>query len=74
MKAFGPPKIKFHAGAYKCHFGNFPERAGMAVSTGPQKGLIRFQKIFSFGVHELLECLDTMAKTELLYLKNLGHR
>jgi hypothetical protein len=27
-----PQKIfKFHAGVKKCHFGNFSERAGMAV-------------------------------------------
>ena len=26
-----PKKFKFHAGVKKCHFGNFSERAGMAV-------------------------------------------
>ena len=30
-KTFGPKILKFHAGAKKCHFGYFSERAGMAV-------------------------------------------
>ena len=31
IKAFGPKKYKFHAGVKKCHFGNFSERAEMAM-------------------------------------------
>ena len=31
MKSFGPPKFKLHAGVKKCHFGNFSDRAVMAV-------------------------------------------
>ena len=31
IKSFGPKKFKLHVGVKRCHFGNFSERAGMAV-------------------------------------------
>ena len=31
MKLFGPKKLKFHARNKKCQFGNFSDRAGMAM-------------------------------------------
>ena len=45
-------KLKFHAGVKKCHFGNFSERAGMAVpcQCGPQEFLTGIQKFFLFWV------------------------
>ena len=48
MKSFGSKKIKLHAGVKKCHFGNFSDRAGMAVQCqcGPQESLTGFQKFF----------------------------
>ena len=35
-----------------CHFGNFSERAGMAMLClgGPQKRIIAFEKFFGFWV------------------------
>ena len=43
-KTFGPKKnSNFHAGVKKCHFGNFSERAGMAV---PCESLAGSEKFF----------------------------
>jgi hypothetical protein len=44
--------FELHAWVKKCHFGNFSERAGMAVpcSCGPQKCIIAFKKLFLFWV------------------------
>ena len=40
--------LKFHAGVKKCHFGNFSERAGMAVpcQCSPQESLGGSEKFF----------------------------
>jgi hypothetical protein len=45
-------KFELHAWVKKCHFGNFSERAGMAVPCycGPQKCIIAFEKLFLFWV------------------------
>ena len=42
--------FEFHAWVKKCHFGNFSERAGMAMPCqfGPQKLIIAFEKFFLF--------------------------
>ena len=52
IKSFDPQKFKLNAGIKKCHFGKFPDRAGMAVPCwfGPQESLTGFQKIFLFWV------------------------
>ena len=43
--------FKFHREVKKCHFGNFSERAGMAVSCqyGPQESLTGYQNFFCLG-------------------------
>jgi hypothetical protein len=54
--------FKLHAGVKKCHFGNFIDRAGMAVPCqyGPQEFLAGFQKIFLLWVptYEFLAMLE----------------
>jgi hypothetical protein len=49
-----PPKFIFelHALVEKCHFGNFSERAGMAIpfKCGLQKRIIAFEKFFLIWV------------------------
>ena len=57
------------AGVKKCYFGNFSERAGMAVPCwcGPQKCIIAFEKIFLFWVPVNRYLQDRKAKLEGAY-------
>ena len=43
--------VELHAWVKKCHFGNFSERAGLAVPCWrcPQKCIIAIEKLFLFG-------------------------
>ena len=60
--------FKFHAGVKKCYFGNFSERAGMAVpcQCGPQKCIIAFEKLFLSWVPMNIQN-DWKAKLEIAY-------
>ena len=59
----GQKNFKFHAGFKICHFGNFPERAGM----GPQKVIVAIAKsLFVLGVSEYLGRLESKIKDGIL--------
>ena len=60
--------FELHAWVKKCHFGNFSERAGMAVpcQCGPQKCIIAFEKFFLFWVPMNIQ-KDWKAKLESAY-------
>ena len=68
MNTFGPKKFELHAWVKKCHFGNFSEKAGMAMpcQCGPQKCIIGFEKFFLFWVPMNIQ-KDWEAKLESAY-------
>jgi hypothetical protein len=52
MKSFGSKKFKLHAGFKKCPFGNFSDRAGMAVPSRISRWNSKI--IFALGFYEFL--------------------
>ena len=64
-----------HAWVKKCHFGNFSEKAGMAVpcQCGPQKCILAFEKLFLFWVPMNIQ-KDWKAKLESAYSFMLQNR
>ena len=60
--------FELHAWVKKCHFGNFSERAGMALpcQCGPQKCIIAFEKFVLFWLSMNIQ-EDWRAKLEIAY-------
>ena len=59
IEVIWPQKFKFHARIKTCHFGNFTERAEIAVLVRPSRIPHRISKIiFVLGFYELLAMLE----------------
>ena len=63
--------FELHAWVKKCHFGNFSERAGMAMPCycGPQKCIKHFKKmLFVMGANEYQERLEDKIRKCLCFM------